>query len=202
MTSWRGVLQSAGIEEFHRSEGILIEATSAPFGMGWTSFPGHGERLMRELDRAEQYASLGAMIADSSVGRVFGKNRAFVSYPLARGDGRRLLRAYELIGEVLFAAGAAEVVAGGDFVRSQEDLRAWLAGADPRRLHLAAFHPVGTARAGANPQRAPVTPDGRLRGARGVWVADASILPSCPQVNPQITIMALALAVADRIAST
>jgi GMC oxidoreductase len=201
VTSWRGVLQSAGIEEFHRSEGILMEATSAPFGMGWTAFPGTGERLMRELDRAEQYASLGAMIADSSVGRVLGTQRAFVTYQLTEQDGRRLLRAYELIGEVLFAAGAIEVVAGSDFVRSQAELRDALQRMDPRRLHLAAFHPVGTARAGANEQWSPVDPTGRLRGAEGVWVADASILPSCPEVNPQVTIMALALAVADGIAS-
>jgi choline dehydrogenase-like flavoprotein len=33
----------------------------------------------------------------------------------------------------------------------------------------------------------------------GVWVTDASILPSCATVNPQVTIMAMALAVADRI---
>jgi choline dehydrogenase-like flavoprotein len=201
VTSWRGVLQSAGIEEFHRSEGILIEATSAPFGMGWSAFPGSGEQLMKELDRAEQYGSLGAMIADSSVGRVLGKDRAFVTYQLTSGDGRRLLRAYELIGEVLFAAGAVEVVAGSGFVRSQDELRGAVQRMDPRRLHLAAFHPVGTVRAGANPQRSPVAGDGRLRGVRGVWVADASILPSCPEVNPQVTIMALALAVADRIAS-
>jgi choline dehydrogenase-like flavoprotein len=169
--------------------------------MGWTAFPGTGERLMRELDRAEQYASLGAMIADSSVGRVLGKNRAFVSYQLTERDGRRLLRAHELIGEVLFAAGAAEVVAGGDFVRSQDELREALHRMDPRVLHLAAFHPVGTARAGAHEHWSPVDPDGRLRGVDGVWVADASILPSCPEVNPQVTIMALALAVADGIAS-
>src|SRR4029450_12435804 len=117
------VLQSAGVEEFHRSEGILIEATSAPFGMGWSGFPGSGEQLMKELDRAEQYGSLGAMIADSSVGRVLGKDRAFVTYQLTSGDGRRLLRAYELIGEVLFAARAVEVVAGPGFVRSQDELR-------------------------------------------------------------------------------
>src|SRR5207249_7759977 len=113
-------------------EGILMEATSAPFGMGWTTFPGHGERLMRELDRAEQYASLGAMIADRSVGRVLGENRSFISYPMARDDSRKLLRAYEVIGEVLFAAGAAEVVAGGEFVRSQEALLETLERMDPR----------------------------------------------------------------------
>jgi choline dehydrogenase-like flavoprotein len=67
------------------------------------------------------------------------------------------------------------------------------------RLHVAAFHPVGTAAAGNNAARSPVDPQGALRGAHGVWVTDASVLPSCPSVNPQVSIMALALAIADRI---
>jgi len=40
-----------------------------------------------------------------------------------------------------------------------------------------------------------------LRGAEGVWLADASVLPTCPEVNPQLTIMAMALAVACRCRS-
>jgi choline dehydrogenase-like flavoprotein len=39
-----------------------------------------------------------------------------------------------------------------------------------------------------------------LRGVRGVWVADASVLPTCPEVNPQMTIMAMAQAIAQGIA--
>ena len=46
-------------------------------------------------------------------------------------------------------------------------------------------------------QLCPVDETGRLRGVDGVWVADASILPSSPEVNPQLAIMALALGVAD-----
>jgi choline dehydrogenase-like flavoprotein len=49
-------------------------------------------------------------------------------------------------------------------------------------------------------ERAPVDPDGRLRGADGVWVADGSVLPTCPEVNPQVSIMAMALAIADGVA--
>ncbi|MET7440863.1 GMC oxidoreductase, partial [Streptomyces sp. NPDC005568] len=47
----------------------------------------------------------------------------------------------------------------------------------------------------ADPRRAPADPEGRLRGVRGVLVADASVLPGCPEVNPQLSIMAAALAV-------
>ncbi|HEU4426038.1 MAG TPA: GMC oxidoreductase, partial [Pilimelia sp.] len=55
------------------------------------------------------------------------------------------------------------------------------------------------ARLGADPRLAPVDPTGRVRGARGVYVADASVLPSCPQVNPQLSVMAMALAVASAV---
>jgi choline dehydrogenase-like flavoprotein len=70
---------------------------------------------------------------------------------------------------------------------------------NPKSLHLAAFHPTGTAAAGADEQLHPVDEIGRLRGVAGVWVADASILPSSPEVNPQLSIMALALGVADEV---
>ena len=68
---------------------------------------------------------------------------------------------------------------------------------DVRRLRLAGFHPTGTAAAGSDPARHPVDPEGRLRGVDGVWVADGSILPSCPGVNPQVSIMAMAIGVGE-----
>lgn len=53
---------------------------------------------------------------------------------------------------------------------------------------------------GSDSHTHPVDGTGRLNGADGVWMVDASIVPSCPEVNPQITIMALALAVAEGVA--
>ncbi|MET7903526.1 GMC oxidoreductase [Streptomyces sp. NPDC005336] len=55
----------------------------------------------------------------------------------------------------------------------------------------------GTAAAGADPHRSPADGAGRLRGAGGVLIADGSVLPSCPEVNPQLSIMAAALAVCE-----
>ncbi|BBX57218.1 hypothetical protein MSHO_25630 [Mycobacterium shottsii] len=110
--------------------------------------------------------------------------------------------AVQAIGRLLFAAGAVEVLTGlpgAPTVTSPAALQDALQRSDPRNLHLAAFHPTGTAAAGADAQICPVDATGRLRGVHGVWVADASILPSCPEVNPQISIMALALAVADEV---
>lgn len=196
--AWRGVLQSVGVEEFHAREGILIEATATPPGMGSMILPGVGAPLLGRMGDAAHVATLGAMISDAPRGRVAGAGRPRILYRLARGDGRRLVRAAGLMAEVLLAAGAEEVQLGGGApaVRERAGLDAALAQVDVRRLHLAAFHPSGSAAAGADAARHPVDPHGRLRGADNVLVADASILPSCPGVNPQLSIMALALQVA------
>ncbi len=205
VTPWVGVLQSAQVDEFHAGDGIMLEATAMPPGMGSIGMPGHGRRLVEELGRAEHYASLGAMIADAPSGSVSRiGSRTVIRYQLGRTDGHRLLKAIALMGRVLFAAGAREVVTGvpgvapvGDVGRLDEVL----GDADPRRLHLTAFHPTGTARMGGHAASAPVDTLGRLRGVEGVWVADGSVVPSCPEVNPQVTIMALALGVAGGIAA-
>ncbi|HEX4465272.1 MAG TPA: GMC family oxidoreductase [Solirubrobacterales bacterium] len=199
---WSGVMQSVGIEELHESEGVLIEATGSPPGMGAISAPGYGTHLLGRLDRAADRAMIGAMIADEPSGRVFGSRAPIVSYRLAKTDERRLAVAIEAMARVMLAAGANDVELGGGAppVRSETELEAAMQHLDVRRLRLAGFHPSGTAAAGSDPTRHPVDPEGRLRGIEGVWVADGSILPSCPGVNPQISIMAMAAGVGEAAA--
>jgi len=194
VVAWHGVLQSAGVEELHARRGILLEATSTPPGMGSMVMPGFGADLVERIDGAEHLASLGAMIADAPVGRVMGSRRPRVIYPLARHDARRLVEALGAIARVMLAAGAEVVELGGGAppVRSEGEIGGALAGIRMKALHVAAFHPSGTAAAGADAARHPVAADGALRGVAGVWVADSSILPSCPGVNPQVSVMALA----------
>jgi choline dehydrogenase-like flavoprotein len=203
VVAWHGVLQSAAVHQFHESDGVLIEATSTPPGMGSMVFPGYGAELLGWLDRAPQVATFGAMVADRGVGSVHSaRGETLVRYNITRADMAKLVVAVEAMGRLLFAAGAVEVLTGlpGAMpVTSLPALQDALRRSNPRSLHLAAFHPTGSAAAGADEQRCPVDETGRLRGVDGVWVADASILPSCPEVNPQVSIMALALAVADEI---
>ncbi len=201
--AWHGVLQSAAVDELHESHGVLIEATSTPPGMGSMVFPGYGAELLGWLDRAPRVATFGAMVADRGVGSVHSvRGETVVRYGIAPGDVAKLRVAIEAMGRLLFAAGAVEVLTGlpgAPTVTSLPALQDALGRSDPRSMHLAAFHPTGTAAAGADGQLCPVDATGRLRGVDGVWVADASILPSCPEVNPQVSIMALALGVADEV---
>ncbi|MCL4421709.1 MAG: GMC family oxidoreductase [Actinobacteria bacterium] len=205
VVAWHGVLQSSGIEELHLSDGILIEATSTPPGMGSMILPGYGRELIEELDASEHLATLGAMIADRPSGAVMGRHRPVLLYDLSRRDGARLLKALGAMARVLFAAGAVEVltgIPGAMRLKDPEEIDSAMGAARVQDLHLAAFHPTGTVPAGADPLRFPVEPDGKLRGIQGVWVADASVLPSCPEVNPQMSIMAMSLAIAEGIASS
>jgi choline dehydrogenase-like flavoprotein len=199
---WRGVMQSVGIEELHESDGILLEATSNPPGMGAISASGYGAHLMRRIAGAANTATLGTMIADEPSGRVFGARAPIVTYRLAKADEGRLAKAVDAMARVMLAAGAREVEVGGGApkVQSEAEIGPAMQKLDVRRLRLAGFHPTGSVAAGSDSSRHPVDPEGRLRGVDGVWVADGSILPSCPGVNPQVSIMAIAAGVGEAAA--
>jgi choline dehydrogenase len=58
------------------------------------------------------------------------------------------------------------------------------------------FHPVGTCAIGA-----VVDGDGRVHGCDGLSVADASIMPSIPRANTNLSTIALAERLAERMLS-
>ena len=59
------------------------------------------------------------------------------------------------------------------------------------RAAITHHHPVGTLRMGRD-ERAPVTPDLRLRGMDGVYVADASVIPSITAGPVHAAVLAIA----------
>ena len=68
-------------------------------------------------------------------------------------------------------------------------------------LALTGWHPMGTCRMSRSPEHGVVGPYGEVFGTRGLYVADASMLPSCVGVNPQVTIMAFATRTAEHLAT-
>jgi choline dehydrogenase-like flavoprotein len=61
-------------------------------------------------------------------------------------------------------------------------------------------HQCGTARLGEDPAASVTDPFGRTHDHPDLWICDASLLPTSAAVNPSLTIAALALRQADRIA--
>jgi choline dehydrogenase-like flavoprotein len=194
-----GVMQSVAIDRFH-DQGILIEATASPVGLVTFPLPGTGEELRHELANRHHLAYLGAMIADRPSGSVLGQ-RPVITYRLR--DAPKLRKAMVEMGRVLFAAGATEVLTGlpkHPRAHMIDELTDIIGTTPTRALRVAAFHPTGTARMGAT-EKAPVDTAGRLRGVTGVYIADASTLPTCPEVNPQVTVMAMAMMIAHGISA-
>ncbi|WP_396642112.1 GMC family oxidoreductase [Microbacterium sp.] len=60
-----------------------------------------------------------------------------------------------------------------------------------RRSVSTFFHACGTARMGSDDE-APVTPELALRGVEGVWIADASVMPTIPTCNTLAPVYAIA----------
>ena len=74
-------------------------------------------------------------------------------------------------------------------------------GADAIRAHCASalqtiYHPTGTCRMGTD-DAAPVTPELRFRGVEGLWVADASVMPTVPRGHPNAVVAMIADRAAD-----
>jgi choline dehydrogenase-like flavoprotein len=72
---------------------------------------------------------------------------------------------------------------------------------DPRAYIAILSHLFGGCVMGADPSRSVVDASGKVHGYEGLWVADASAIPTNLGVNPQHTIMAHAGVVAERAAS-
>jgi choline dehydrogenase-like flavoprotein len=191
----RGVPQSYFVDEFAR-DGIMLEGIAGPPDYLALAAPLTGEPHRELMLRYRNVGQCGMMVSDRSRGRVRGRPGApLIRYDLCRRDVATVHAALVRLAELLAAAGATTLYL--PLARMPE-----LPGADPaplraldvRRgdLKLMAFHPLGTARAHADPDRGVVDGDLRLHGAQNVYVADGSVVPSALGVNPQITIMALA----------
>ncbi|HEY7874668.1 MAG TPA: GMC family oxidoreductase [Actinomycetota bacterium] len=205
--SWKGTLQSYYIDAFFESHELMFEATTTVPGVGAGSIPGMGERAMKDLGAFSNLLTLGFYVSDTSSGRVrrLPNGDAVATYRLNALDARRMSLGIAVAAEVLLEAGASRVhpgVPGLDTISARADVEQLRErSVKPAHLRLTAFHPMGTARMGSDPDRSVVDSWGRHHAMSNLWVADASVFPSCVGVNPQMTIMAFAKRTAETIAA-
>jgi choline dehydrogenase-like flavoprotein len=60
-------------------------------------------------------------------------------------------------------------------------------------------HEAGTARMGRNRSEGVTDPWGAVYGVQGLYIADASVMPTALDRHPTLTVVALALRTADRV---
>jgi choline dehydrogenase-like flavoprotein len=200
---WDGVMQSWHVDEW-RSRGLFLEATFTPLPFGAHWFPGVGREFTGRVEQIGSMAVIGVHLAERSQGRVHVRGeRTRLTYRLTGADARTLQFGIARAADILFAAGAREVfpqIAGVPVTTPDARHRLDDGRARPGQLRLEAFHPMGTACMGGDPRSTSVAPDGQVRGVPGLYVADASLLPTALGVNPMLTIMAMARRVAAGLA--
>lgn len=197
---WRGVPQGAGWTD-ETLPGVRFEGVYTPPDLAALTLPIEGLALREWMDRYERVATFGLMIKDSARGSVrypFGRSFPLIRYDLAAEDAATIAQGLLRAARVFLAAGAKKVllpfVGEPNVFESPGALaRRDPAAVKPGDLQLMAFHPLGTCAMGR-------TADWEQRVAEGVYVADGSAVPGPLGVNPQLTIYALGLRLADRLA--
>ncbi len=199
---WDGVTQGYYVDL--EDEDIVIETFSATPETYYTLARRSVGGDLRKMNRM---ASCGAMIADRSSGTVrpAPDGRPEIAYSLGEEDRARLIRSLRFINTVYAAAGAVELQAGVTGVPTVRTLDEALAQLHPdvalHEMNVYASHPQGTCRMGVDPDESVVRPDGRTHDVEALYVADGSLFPEALGVNPQITIMSLAVWIGRRMAA-
>jgi choline dehydrogenase-like flavoprotein len=200
--AWNAVPQGTCIDEFH-DEGILFEGATAPLDLAVLSSAGWGPRWVEFLEQFPRSVVFGFLVKDSSRGRVTAGpgGQPLITYWLGQEDMRRVRRGLGILSRVFMAAGAHEVhlpIAGRAPLRTLDDVTAFEhAPLAARHVDLTAYHPLGTCRMGTDGFSSVVDDTHETHDVHNLFICDGSTIPGSLGVNPQVTIMAMALRAAE-----
>jgi choline dehydrogenase-like flavoprotein len=175
--------------------------TPGIFGMGLAEDWASRRDLLMESKHCATYYAMVRAEGIGSVTSLPGLHEPLVRYGLTGADWTALAKGLSSLVSAMFAAGAKHVFPGIAGHRGWTDPgaaeRELSQGLPAKRTNLFTIHLFSSCPMGEDESRCPIDSFGRLRGVAGLYVADGSIIPEAPGVNPQATIMALANRVAE-----
>lgn len=193
---WDGVTQGYYVD---MDDAILETFTGTP-ELFWAALP----LGQASLGKLRNFASAGCMVRDQGKGsiRYQGEGRLpEIAYEMAEVDRTRFIAGAREMARIFFAAGASAVYPlMNTAIDRAENLEAAIAqlpdDLPATRLNPYGSHPQGTCRISADPRRGVCKPTGETHDVRNLYIADGSLFPTALGVNPQITILSLATAIA------
>jgi len=210
ITNFHGHPKSYYCDHFVESDGFLLETCMYfPFVTA-KNLAGFGEehgRLMSAMDRMQMILVLALDPAEAGNRvTVDRKGNPVVRYTLAEETKRALVKSMRASARIFFAAGAERVHAPAGrsfFIEAAE--RDWVdalipfEGLKPGKVSISSAHLMGGCRMGSSTSDSVTNAWGEVHGVPWLFVADASLFPRCSEINPYVTIMALADRVAERV---
>jgi len=202
---WRGAMQSAYTDAFEH-DAVTLMSLFIPGSVIAATMPGAGASLMRRARSLPNIAMFGAMVHDEGPGTVWRNplgREPVVTYRMSKNDRRAMFKGIRLLGETFFAAGAKELflpVLGLDETFDADSFRRFpLEDVPGRRIECSSQHPLGSVQMGADAGSSGVDPDGKLWDTKNVFLCDGAVIPTSLGVNPQLTIMAMATRIAQKL---
>lgn len=142
-------------------------------------------RAFRITMMAEQLPSRDSRVLLTGVPDPFGVPRAALDLRLGDRDLSSMRRSLALVSGPLARSMGGTVHAEPDDVVAGDVEWGW--------------HHMGTTRMAADPRHGVVDPDGRLHHVRNLWVAGSSVFPTGGYANPTLTMVALAVRLAEHL---
>jgi choline dehydrogenase-like flavoprotein len=147
-------------------------------------------KSLRAFIRSEQAPNPDSRVSLSERRDVLGLNEIELDWRLTELDWRTLRASNQLLGEELGRLGLGRVQLP-EWLLSEE--AAW-----PDSLGGGSHH-MGTTRMADDPRRGVVDRDCRMHDVENLFVAGSSVFPTSGYANPTLTIVALALRLADHL---
>jgi choline dehydrogenase-like flavoprotein len=117
-----------------------------------------------------------------------GMHRIELDWRLTEIDRYSIRRGLEIFGEEVGREGIGRL-----------QLAEWVREDDFEVPGVGSFHHVGTTRMGGDPRRSVVDPDCRIHGMANLYVVGSSVFPTSSCANPTLTVVAVALRLADHL---
>lgn len=205
--NYHGHPKSYYCDEFAGPDGFLLETCMYfPFttAKSLAGFGPDASALMSAMDRLQMILVLAqdAALPDNRV-TIDSNGNPIVDYRINDAVRRALVAAMRVSGRIFFAAGATRVHAPAGckfFIESHEQDRiddlVPMDGFRKGKISVSSAHLMGGCRMGTSEADSVTDSRGRVHGVPWLFVADASLFPKAAEINPYITIMALA----DRVA--
>ncbi len=180
--SHKGAFQTVASDDPNmRKAGYKLENVFAPpisIGMLINHFGIEHQRIMMKY---RHMASIEVAIRDQPEGgqiNVDKKGNLVITKTLTEQDLGRVEKGIDTLCNVFTAAGAKEVV---------------------RSPFSFGLHLMGGCSIGVDAEKSVVSPDFQVHGYENIYIADSSIFPSAPGINPSLTIMSLSQKLSEEL---
>jgi choline dehydrogenase-like flavoprotein len=177
----QAVLEAEGIGNFRLILRFTPAGDEAVVNINWEQVPNENSRLTLDPQRVDP---------------IFGQPVAHVDWRMLPEDKLTIRRGLELCESYLRAYGATDFKLLTDLSGGPDE---W-----PVAPHEGALatgdHHMGALRMATHPQEGIVNPDSRIHTVDNLYVAGCAVFPTGGYANPTLTIVALALRLADHLA--